>query len=203
MRHAVAVVLVAVAALALAASANLAYGLSAAYGADTPGLGGLGIVLVLVPGGLALLCLVGARDPVGPARPRTSVLAAGVLVVFGATVTGAVAYGGTVHERDRAAAATACSPEDTALLTAVDAPGAHTEPLGEPDGGCTIVVSWVPDAARAEGAVVSSLERGGWERTGRDGAEQVLRRGGAVLRLSASSDGKATDVRLTLQPGTG
>jgi hypothetical protein len=199
-RYAVPAVLVGVAALLLAGSANVAYGLAAAYGADTPGTWSVIAVLVVVPGGLALLCLIGARDPVGPPRPRTSVLAAGVLAVFAATVSGADAYGGRVHERDRAAMATACSPEDTALLTAVDAPGAHTEPSGEPDGGCSMVISWVPDAARAEAEVVSSLERGGWQRTERDGAEQVLRRGEAVLRLSASSDGKATDVLLTLQP---
>ena len=202
MRHAVAVVLLPVAAFVLAASASVAYGLSATYGADTPGLATVVVVLVLVPGGLALLCLLGARDPVGRRRPRTSVLAAGVLVVFAATVTGAVAYGGTVHERDRAARSTACSPEDAALLTAVDAPGAHTEPLGEPDGGCSVVVSWVPDAARAEAEVVSSLERGGWQRADADGAQRVFRRGEAVLRLSASSDGKATDIRLTLQHDT-
>jgi hypothetical protein len=126
------------------------------------------------------------------------VLAVAVLVVFGAAVSGASAYGGIVHERDRAARTTACSPEDVALLTAVDAPGAHTEPAGDADGGCSVVVSWVPDAAVATAQVVASLERGGWQQTAHDGDDLVLRREQAVLRLSASSDGKATEVRLTL-----
>ncbi len=201
MQYALPLVLSGIAALLLAGSANVAYGLAAAYGADATGESVIA-VLVVVPGMLALLCLVGARDPVGPARPRTSVLAVGVLAVFAVTVSGAGAYGGRVHERDQAAMAAGCSPEDTALLTAVDAPGVRTEPSGEPDGGCSMVISGVPDAARAESEVVSSLERGGWQRTDRDGTRQVFRRGEAVLRLSASSDGKVTDVRLTLQPET-
>ena len=194
MQHAVAVVLVGVALLVLAAVTSLTYGLTVEYGDSTvQGLGWL--VLVLVPAGLALLCLLGARDPVGPPRPRTSVLAVGVVVVFAATVTGAQAYGGLVHERNREARTAACSPEDVALLTAVDAPGAHSEPLGDEDGGCSVVVSWVPDVAVATAAVVSSLERGGWQPTG---SASVFRRGDAVLQVSAGSDGKATEVRLTL-----
>jgi hypothetical protein len=197
-RHAVAVVLVGVAALLLAAATNLAYGLSAAYGADTVQDGGW-TFLVLVPGALALLCLLGARDPDGRTRPRTSALAVGVLVVFAVTVSGAAAYGGSVHERNLAARTTACSPEDIALLKAVDAPGARTEPAGEDDGGCSMVVSWVPDAAVATARVVGSVQRGGWHPVAREGEERVFRRGDAVLRLSVvGADSTSTDVRLTL-----
>ena len=89
--------------------------------------------------------------------------------------------------------------DDLALLAAVDAPGAHSEPAGDADGGCSMVVSWVPDLARAQAEVVAALERGGWERIARDGDEQVFEREDEVLRLFAVSDGKATDVRLTLQ----
>ena len=198
MQHAVAVVLAAVAAALLAFTAAVIHGLASEYGADVfPG--GSWAVVSLVPAGLALLCLVGARDPVGRPRPRTSVLALGVLGVFMATGAAAVAHGGSVHERDRKAEAAACSADDLALLAAVDAPGAHSEPAGDADGGCSVVVSWVPDLARAQAEVVAVLERGGWQRITREGDEQVFQREYDVLRLSARSDGKATDVQLTLQ----
>jgi hypothetical protein len=199
-RHAVAIVLTTVAALVLAASASVTYGLAASYGADTPAHGLGAVFLVLLPAGLALLCLVGARDPVGGPRPTTGVLTVGVLVVFAATGAAAAAYGGRVHERERAAQTTACSPDDLALLAAVDAPGAHSEPAGDGDGGCSMVVSWVPDVDLASARVVASLEDGGWQRAAGDGHEQVFEREDAVLHLTASSDGKATQVRLTLAP---
>ena len=199
MQHLVAVVLTAVAAALLLGSAAVLHGLASAYGAgvvsDVPSWA----VLVLVPAALALLCLVGARDPVGPPRPRTSVLAVGVLVVFCVTGAAATAHGGSVHERERAVEATACSPGDQALLRAVDAPGVRSEPAGDADGGCSVVVSWVPDVSRATARVVEGLQRGGWQRTARDGDQQVFQRGDDVLRLSVVSDGKATDVRLTLE----
>lgn len=200
MQHLVAVVLTAVAAALLLGSAAVLHGLASAYGAgvvsDVPSWA----VLVLVPAALALLCLVGARDPVGPPRPRTSVLAVGVLVVFCVTGAAATAHGGSVHERERAVEATACSPGDQALLRAVDAPGVRSEPAGDADGGCSMLVSWVPDADLATARVAAGLEGGGWRLTGREGDEQLWRLGEAVLRVSASSDGKATDVRLTLPP---
>jgi predicted RNA binding protein YcfA (HicA-like mRNA interferase family) len=56
----------------------------------------------------------------------------------------------------------------------------------------------VPDAALAEADVTAALERAGWEPTAQDGSERVFQREDRVLRLSAVSDGKATDVRLTL-----
>jgi len=198
--RAVAIVLAAVAAGLLAVSAAVISGLSSEYGAGVFGDGLSWAVLVLVPAGLALLCLVGARDPVGRPRPRTSVLALGVLGVFAATGAGAVAYGGSVHERDREAEASACSAGDLALLTAVEAPGVRSAPAGDADGGCSVLVSWVPDVARARAEVVGGLERAGWQQIARDGHEQVFQREDDVLRLSVTSDGKATDVRLTLQP---
>ena len=201
MQHLVAIVLAVVAAALLAASASVTYGLSATYGAGTPYEGGVGwVLLVLLPAGLAVLCLVGARDPVGRPRPRTSVLVAGVLVVFAATGAAAAAYGGSVHERERAAEATACSPGDLALLAALDAPGARSEPAGDADGGCSVLVSSVPDLGRAVAEVEAGLERERWRRIGRDADAEVFQRGEDVLRLSAVSDGKATDVRLTLEP---
>jgi hypothetical protein len=197
-QHAVAVVLAAVAAALLAVTAAVIHGLVSEYGTDVfPD--GSWAVLVLVPAALALLCLVGARDPVGRPRPRTSVLAVGVLGVFVATGAAAVAHGGSVHERDRKAEAAACSGGDLALFAAVDAPGVHSEPAGDADGGCSMVVSWVPDPTRAQAAVAAALERGGWQRIARDGDQQVFRRQDEVLRLFAVSDGTATDVRLTLQ----
>jgi hypothetical protein len=75
----------------------------------------------------------------------------------------------------------------------------RSEPAGDADGGCSLVVSWVPDVSRATGRVVEGLQRGGWQQTARDGDQRVFQRGDDVLRLSAVSDGKATDVRLTLQ----
>jgi hypothetical protein len=179
-RYAVAIVFSAVALLLLAFSANANYGLAAEYGASAPYGGGFGwVLLVLVPAGLALLLLAGARDPVDTPRPRTSVLAVAVLIVFAATGAAAAAYGGSVHERTRAAMATACSPDDVALLTEVDAPGARSEALGEPDGGCSMVVSGVPDVAVAEASVVEGLERGGWQRsptTGRSRSSSAMAR---------------------------
>ena len=201
MRHAVAVVLVLVAVLVLGAATSLAFGLAAEYGGDVL-QDGSAIVLALLAAGPVLLCLLGARDPVGRPRPRTSVLAVGVLVVSAVSVSAAAAYGGRVHERDLAARTTACSPQDVELLRAVDAPGTHTEPAGDADGGCSVLVSWVPDADLATARVAAGLEGGGWRLTGREGDEQLWRLGEAVLRVSASSDGKATDVRLTLPPAT-
>lgn len=198
MRHAVTVVLTAVAAAFLAVSASLVHGLASEYGAAVfPG--GSWAVVMLVAAGLALLCLVGARGAAGRPRPPTSVLAAGVLVLFVGTGAAAVAHGGSVHERNSAAEAAACSPGDVALLAAVDAPGAQSEPTGSADGGCSMVVSSVPDVARAEAEVTTALERGGWQRTALDGDGQVFERDGELLRITAVSDGKATDVRLTLQ----
>lgn len=196
MRHAVAVVLVGVAALLLAAVTSLAYGLSVEYGADVLQDGGQ-VPLVLVPAGLALLCLVGAL-PVGRRRPRVPVLALGVLVVFAATVSGAAAYGASVHERDRDVRTTACSPDDRALLASVDAAGPRSEVMGDELGACSVIVHGEPDVARATAAVVAGLERGGWQRTGSEGEVQVFQREDSVLRVSAASDGKVTDVRLTL-----
>lgn len=196
-RHAVAAVLLVVAALVLALGASLVHGLAAEYGAETPGLGGVAVVVGVVSAGLALLCLVGARAPVGR-RPRPSVLAVGVLVVVPSVLWGAQVHGGRVHERDRAAEGTACSAADRALLTAVDAPGVRSEPVGDADGGCSMLVSEVPDADVATARVAAGLQRGGWRLTGREEDEQVWQRGEAVLRVSASSDGKVTDVRLTL-----
>jgi hypothetical protein len=199
-RYAVAIAFSAVAMLLLAFSANANYGLAAEYGASAPYGGGFGwVLLVLVPAGLALLFLLGARDPVGTPRPRTSLLAVGVLVVFLATGTAAAAYGGSVHREEQLSQASACSVDDVALLAAVDAAGVHSEPAGDPAGGCSTVISGVPDAARAEADVVSALERGGWQRIADEGDEQVFQREDRVLRLSAVSDGKATDVTLTLQ----
>ena len=79
MQHLAAVVLAAVAAALLALSASGVSGLASEYGADAV-VGPGWAVLVLVPAGLARLCLVGARDPVGQAcrwstrrrKPRTS-----------------------------------------------------------------------------------------------------------------------------------
>jgi hypothetical protein len=116
-----------------------------------------------------------------------------------ATVTGAAAYGDSVYQRDREAMATACSPQDVALLAALDAPGPRSEVMGDEAGGCSVLVSGAPDEARATADVVASLQRGGWQRTAGEGVEQVFSRGEAVLRLFASSDGKVTDVRLTLE----
>lgn len=198
LRQLMMVVLTAVAATLLALSASLVHGLASEYGADVfPG--GSWAVVMLVPAGLALPCLVAARGVVGRPRPRTSVLAAWVLVVFAATGAAAVVHGGSVHERDSVVEAAACSPADLALLAAVDAPGAHSAPAGGADGGCSMVVSWVPDIARAEAEMTAALERGGWQRSARDGDSQVFERQGEVLRMSVVSDGKATDVRLTLQ----
>lgn len=199
MRHAVALVLTAVAAALWGLSAVAIHGLAAEYGADVFADGLSAAVLVAVPASLALLCLVGARDPLRRPRPRTSVLAVGVLVLFAATGAAAVAHGGSVHERDRAVIGTACSSGDVALLAAVDAPGARSEPAGEPDGGCSVVVSSEPDVASAVAEVTAALERGGWQRTAQDGDERVFERADDVLRLSAVSDGKVTDVRLTLR----
>ena len=197
MQHAVAAVLLVVAGVVLALGASLVHGLTAAYGPDTPGLGGVAVVVGVVCAGLTLLCLVGARDPVG-GRPRTSVLAVGVLGVVAATLWAARAHGANVHERDLAAQGTACSPGDRALLAALDAPGTRSEPLGDAEGGCSTVVSWVPDVDRATARVAVGLEGAGWRLTGLDGEGQRWQRGDAVLRVSASSDGRATDVRITL-----
>ena len=198
MQHLVAIVCTALAAVFLAGSVSVTYGLAAAYGAGTPYEGGLGwALLVLAPGGLALLCLIAARDAVGRRRPRTSVLAVGVLVVFTAAGAGAAAYGGSVHERDRAAEAAAGAADDLALLAEVTAAGASTPPAGEADGGCSVVVSSVPDAALAEARVVAALEQAGWRRV-RAGDGREFERGRALLRLSVTTDGKATDVRLTV-----
>ena len=144
-----------------------------------------------------LLCLVGARDPVG-GRPETSVLVVVAVVVVAGTLWGARAYGGHVHERDAAAERTACSPDDLALLSAIDAPGSRSEPVGDAEGRCSTVVSWVPDVDRATARVAVGLEGGGWRLTGLEGEAQRWERGEAVLLVSASSDGKATQVRLAL-----
>jgi predicted RNA binding protein YcfA (HicA-like mRNA interferase family) len=61
-----------------------------------------------------------------------------------------------------------------------------------------MVVWGGPDAAQAEAEVTASLERGGWQPVAPDGSERVFQREDRVLRLTAVSDGKATDVRLTL-----
>ncbi len=114
MQHLGAIVLTAVAAALLAFTAAVAHGLASEYGAAAVS-DGLTAVLVLVPAGLALLCLVGARDPIGRPRPRTSVLAVAVLLVFGATTTAAVAHGDGVHERDRRAEASARPDVATAV----------------------------------------------------------------------------------------
>ena len=197
MQHAVAAVLLVVAGVVLALGASLVHGVASTYGPDTPGLGGVAVVVGVLCAGLVLLCLVGARDPVG-GRPRTSVLAVGVLVVVTATLWAARAHGGQVHERDQAAQGTACSPDDVALLSAVDAPGARSEPVGDAEGRCSTVVSGVPDEDLATARVAVGLEEGGWRLTGLDGEAQRWERGEAVLLMSAASDGKATDVRLVL-----
>ena len=199
MQHAVGLFLSALAALVLAASAWVTYGLSAGYGAEVVTGGGGWVILWLAPAALALLCLVGASDPVGRLRVRVPVLAAGVLAVFAATGAAAAEYGGRVHVRDRAAQASACSVDDVSTLTGLDARGiGRSEPAGDPDGGCSMVVWGGPDAGLAEAEVTAALERGGWQPVGPDGSERVFQREDRVLRLSAVSDGKATDVRLTL-----
>ena len=199
MQHAVALLLTALAALVLAASAWATYGLSATYGAGVFSQGGGWAILALAPAALALLLLVGARDPAGRPRARLSALAAGVLVVFAGTGAAASAYGGSVHSRDQLAQASACSVDDVSTLTGLDALGnGHSEPAGDPDGGCSMVVWGGPDAGLAEAEVTAALERGGWQPIASDGSERVFQREDRVLRLSAVSDGKATDVRLTL-----
>ena len=150
---------------------------------------------LLVPAGLALLCLVGARDPVGPPRPRTSVLAAGVLLVS-ATGAAAVAYGDSAYEP--VVEGPVCPEADVALLEAVDAPGARSAPLLDAGGGCSTSLWGVPDPARATADVVAALEQGGWRRTAGEGGALVFRRGTDVLHLSAESDGSATNLRLTV-----
>ena len=192
MAHLAALVLVPAALALLGLTASVLAGLSSEYGPDAvldPGL----LILVLVPAGLALLCLVGARDPVGPPRPRTSVLAAGVLVVFCLTGAAAVAYGASAHVPEEAST---CSPEDLDVLASFDAPGTRTLPLADAAGGCWVSVWGVPDLAEAEADAVDAVERDGWRRTAGEGEVQVFVREGDVVRLSAESDGSATNVRL-------
>ncbi len=194
MRFLASAVLAAVALALLGLTASVLAGLTSTYGPDAvlnPGL----VVLVLVPAALALLCLVGARDPVGPPRPRTPVLAAGVLVVFCATGAAAVAYGATEHVPEEEST---CSPEDQDVLASFDAPGARSLPLEDGAGGCWVTAWGVPDLAEAEAQAVAAVEDDGWRRTAREGDVQVFVRGGAVVRLSAESDGSATNVRLAV-----
>lgn len=195
MQHLAAVVLAAVAAALLVLSAAVVSGLASEYGAGAV-VGLVWAVLVLVPAGLALLCLVGARDPVGPPRPRTSVLAAGVVLVFSVTGAAAVAYGDSAYEP--VVEGPVCPEADVALLESVDAPGARSAPVLDGDGGCTQSLWGVPDRARATADVVAALERDGWRTTAGDAGAQVFRRGTEALHLSAESDGTATNVRLTV-----
>lgn len=195
MQHLIATLLTAVAVALLALSAAVTSGLASVYGPDAVLNAGL-LLLVLAPAGLALLCLIAARDPVGPPWPRTSALAAGVLVVFCATGAAAVAHGAHSHVPEQAST---CSPDDLALLESFDAPGARSLPLSDAAGGCSVSVWGVPDLATAEAEAFDAVERDGWRRTAREGDVQVFERGAAVVRLSAESDGSATNVRLEVR----
>ena len=194
MRFVASAVLAAAALALLGLTASVLAGLTSTYGPDAvlnPALA----ALVLAPAGLALLCLVGARDPVGPPRPRTPVLAAGVLLVFCATGAAAVAYGAGEHVPGEEST---CSPEDLDVLASFDAPGARSLPLEDGAGGCEVTVWGVPDLAEAEAEAVEAVEDDGWRRTAREGDAQVFVREGEVVRLSATSNGTATDVRLAV-----
>lgn len=192
MRHLVALVLVPAALALLGLTASVLAGLTSEYGPDAV-LDPVLPVLVLVPAALALLCLVGARDPVGPPRPRTPVLAAGVVVVFCLTGAAAVAYGASEHVPEEVST---CSPEDQDVLDSFDAPGARSLPMADAAGGCWVSVWGAPDLAEARAAAVDAVEGDGWRRTAREGDVQVFVRDGVVVRMSAESDGTATNVRL-------
>jgi hypothetical protein len=180
--RAVALVFTALAALVLAASASVTHGLSATYGAGVLTQGAGWAILVVVPAALALLFLLGARDTQGRSRAHVAGLAAGVLVVFAVTGAAAAAHGEGVHSRDQLAQASACSVDDVSMLTGLDASFSHSEPAGDPDGGCSMVVWGVPDPALAEAEVTAALERGGWQPVARDGSERVFQREDRVLR---------------------
>lgn len=118
-----------------------------------------------------------------------------LLAVVGAT---AVTLGGQAHDRRTTARATGCSPGDVELLSPIGAPG-RTEPAATETGGCTVTFSGPADETRARSDVADALRRAGWRPRGREDDDQLFEREGEVLRLASSSDGKVTDVRLTLQ----
>ena len=89
------------AAFLLAAAALLAFTVSAAHGLSKEygytGVDPFTAVIVLVLAALAFLLLAGARDPVGPARRSTVVLAVAVLLVFTVSTYTAARLGGAAY----------------------------------------------------------------------------------------------------------
>lgn len=150
-------------------------------------------------GPVALGCLLGVRGTLDASRPPRAVLAVAVVVLFAVVGAAAATLGAQAHDRRTTAVATGCSPSDVDLLTSIDAPG-RTDPVGEQDGGCSATFSGPPDQARARDDAADALRRDGWRPGGGEDGDQLFEREAEVLGLSSFSDGKVTDVRLTLPP---
>ena len=183
------------AAAVLGLSASATYGIAAEYGASAAYGGWL--LVALLPTLLALACLLGVRGVLGASRPPRAVLAAVVIALFAVVGVAAITLGGQAHDRRTTAMAAGCSPSDVELLSSIDVPG-RTDPVGEEDGGCTVTFAGVPEAAQATADASDALSRAGWQPRGREDDDVLFEREGEVLRLSSFSDGKVTDVRLTL-----
>ena len=199
MRWVAAVVLSVLAVGLLGFLVALTYGLTSEYDFTAGNLQPFDVMVVLLMGCLALLLLLGARQCVGARRPPTAVLAVTVLTVFGGAGAASAVLGGAAHDRRTATVASACSAQDRELLAAVDFPGFRLGPLGDPNGGCVLHLAPQTDAATAIADLTANLERDGWQTVEPGGETATLERDGMVLTATTLSDGKATELVLTLR----
>lgn len=178
---------------------SVTYGLTSEYDFVASTVGPINGLIVLASAGIALLLLLGARGQVGSHRSSTAGLAIAVLVVFAGSAVVSALLGGADHDRRAATVARACSAQDRALLTGVTFPGPRLGPLGDASGGCVLRLSPQVDPISAVDDVTAALTRDGWRRT--EGGDQAptFERHGAVMTVTAESDGKATEVVMTLR----
>jgi len=199
MKRAAAVMLALLAVGVLALLLTLTYGLTNEYDFVAADLQPVDVMIVLALGCVALLLLLGARSQAGARRPATAVLAVTVLVVFAGSAAASAVLGGAAHDRRTATVARACSVEDRQLLAGVDFTGYRDGPNGDTDGRCVLKLFPDTEVTTAVADLTAALEREGWRAAESGGETLTLERGGAALTLSTVSDGKTTELVLTLR----
>ena len=199
LRRAAGVVLALLAAGLLALHATVTYGMTSEYDFAAGDLQPIDVMILLLVACLALLLLLGARGLLCARRPTTAVLVVVVLALFCGAAAASATLGAAAHDRRTTTVATACSAQDRELLAAVEHPGFRLGPLGDSDGTCVLRLSPQTGAATAVSGLTADLADAGWRTAGPDGGTATLERDGAVLTVTAETDGKATELVLTLR----